>query len=67
MIGGLAESYDSITSMRGMITDDCKNGNSGDNSFYKFLLALVIILDVLIPISSAYLIARTRLNRTFVG
>lgn len=67
VIGGTAETYNGITSMRGMIPDECKNGNNGDRSFYQFLLAMVIILDVLIPITGAYVAARTFFNKTFVG
>ena len=67
VIGGTAEKYDGIVSLRGMIPDDCKYGNMGDRNFYLFLLAMVIILDVLIPITAAYVIARTFLNKTFSG
>ena len=67
IISPTSEKFNGITSMRGMIPDDCKNGNMGDRSFYQFLLAMIIILDVLIPIGGAYVIARTFLNRTFSG
>jgi hypothetical protein len=63
----MAESHAGITSMRGMIPDACKDGNSGDNGFYKFLLALVVILDIVVPVTLAYLVARTGLSRTFAG
>ena len=67
IISPTSESFNGITSMRGMIPDDCKNGGMGDRGFYHFLLAMIIILDVLIPICGAYVIARTFLNRTFTG
>ena len=63
----MAESYDGIVSMRGMIPDNCKYGSMGDRSFYLFLLAFVIILDVLVPVTAAYILLRTGLNRTFAG
>uniref|UniRef100_A0A6T8BZW8 Uncharacterized protein n=1 Tax=Cryptomonas curvata TaxID=233186 RepID=A0A6T8BZW8_9CRYP len=67
IISPTSEKFNGITSMRGMIPDDCKNGNMGDRSFYHFLLAMIIILDVLIPICGAYVVGRTFLNRTFSG
>ncbi len=50
-----------------MIPQACKDGNMGDNAYYQFLLAMICILDVLIPISLAYIIFRTCFNKTFRG
>ncbi len=61
------ESFEGITSLRGMIPEDCKNGDMGDRGFYQFLLAIIIILDVLIPTCGTYVIYRTFLSRTFSG
>mmetsp|Transcript_29746 Transcript_29746/g.78495 ORF Transcript_29746/g.78495 Transcript_29746/m.78495 type:complete len:593 (-) Transcript_29746:262-2040(-) len=50
----------------GVIPQDCKDGNMGNRNLYHFCEAMIIFLDIVVPLGALAVAVRTGLNKTLM-
>ena len=54
----------STGSRLGVVPDDCKNGAMGNRNLYHFCLAILIFLDITVPLALLAVAIKSQLNNT---